>query len=419
VTDLPPGWKWARLDDLAEPVRGALTDGPFGSNLKTEHYTESGPRVLRLQNVGDGVFHDAFAHISQERYDNLTKHHARAGDVLIAALGEELPRACLLPEGIGSALVKADVFRLRTRPDVNARFVVAMLNSPQVRAVAASQISGVGRPRLNLAKTRLLRVPLPPRDEQDRIVAAIEARESQLSNGVDLLMRARARIRTLRASMLHSRFCADDFSWPVKAIGEFAIVGSGATPKRTNPKYFDGGTVPWVTSGQLSDDQVTSPAAYITPLAVKETSVRLWPKHTLLVAMYGEGKTRGQCSELMFESTTNQACAAIVVDEAGPVTRGYLKWVLRANYEKNRRLAAGGVQPNLSLGLIKAMDVAVPPVDVQELAVDLTERDWSMLGAMDHAVTRSLDRASGLRQGLRASAFRGELGRDHGRGRQD
>ena len=80
---------------LSEP--NAITDGPFGSNLKTSHYTDAGPRVIRLQNIGDGFFVDGSAHISQTHFNTLRKHEIVAGDLAIAALGETLPRSCVAP----------------------------------------------------------------------------------------------------------------------------------------------------------------------------------------------------------------------------------------------------------------------------------------------------------------------------------
>ena len=93
--DLPPGWTWARLEDLVAAEPRAITDGPFGSNLKTAHYTDSGPRVIRLQNIGDGVFRHEDAHVSEEHYMSLIQHSVREGDLVVASLGETLPRACL------------------------------------------------------------------------------------------------------------------------------------------------------------------------------------------------------------------------------------------------------------------------------------------------------------------------------------
>ena len=72
---LPSSWCWATVGDVAAPEPNSITDGPFGSNLKTSHYTDSGPRVIRLQNIGDGVFVDEKAHISQDHFNSLLKHH--------------------------------------------------------------------------------------------------------------------------------------------------------------------------------------------------------------------------------------------------------------------------------------------------------------------------------------------------------
>jgi len=84
-------WETVTLNDLQADEPRAITDGPFGSNLARRHYTDSGPRVVRLQNIGDGVFVDARAHISDDHFRSLRGHDVRAGDLLIASLGEILP----------------------------------------------------------------------------------------------------------------------------------------------------------------------------------------------------------------------------------------------------------------------------------------------------------------------------------------
>jgi hypothetical protein len=154
---LPPGWAWANLAQLASLAKNAITDGPFGSNLKTEHYTTSGPRVIRLQNIGDGRFRDIPAHISEERFETLAKHGIQAGDLAIATLGEILPRACVIPDGIGPALVKADCIRFQPHATaVLAAYLSYALNSPDTRKRVSSTIHGVGRPRLRLADIKAI-----------------------------------------------------------------------------------------------------------------------------------------------------------------------------------------------------------------------------------------------------------------------
>src|ERR1700694_2418173 len=108
LSPLPSSWCWVTLHDLAATIPNAITDGPFGSNLKTSHYTSSGPRVIRLQNIGDGVFVAEYAHVSLEHFVTLVKHEIRAVDLAIAALGVTLPRSCVIPSWVGPAIVKAD-----------------------------------------------------------------------------------------------------------------------------------------------------------------------------------------------------------------------------------------------------------------------------------------------------------------------
>jgi len=103
-------WPIFPLVELAADERNSITDGPFGSKLKTEHYTSTGPRVVRLKNIGDAEFVDAKAHISDAHFSTLQKHRIFPGDIVIAALGENPPRSCLVPAFLGPAIVKADVF---------------------------------------------------------------------------------------------------------------------------------------------------------------------------------------------------------------------------------------------------------------------------------------------------------------------
>lgn len=150
-------------------------DGPFGSNLKTEYYTRSGPRVIWLQNIGEGVFLEAHAHLSDAHYQSLAKHHVHGGDVVIAALGNEAPRACLFPPSVGPAIVKADCIRFK--PEVTValpRYVNFALNHRGTKRRVAAIVHGVGRPRLNLSEIKAIQLPVPSLSEQHEIVRRVD-----------------------------------------------------------------------------------------------------------------------------------------------------------------------------------------------------------------------------------------------------
>ncbi len=194
-------WPVASLESLAAPFKGSITDGPFGSNLARKHYRESGPLVIRLQNIGDGEFIDSPAHIDVDHFETLRKHEVLPEDLLVASLGDVLPRACLAPFNLGPAIVKADCIRVRLREDVDPRWVNYSLQRPSVRSWAERHRHGVGRPRLGLKGIRQIPVPSPPIAVQRRIVEILEDHLSRLDAAdhyvTDLLRRRQAWLKAV------------------------------------------------------------------------------------------------------------------------------------------------------------------------------------------------------------------------------
>lgn len=143
---LPADWATCTLEDLLHPVPGAIVDGPFGSALKSSDYTAKGCRVIRLNNINVAKFNDTDkAYVDARRFPALRRHEAQAGDILTAALGDPLGRSCLAPEDLGTAIVKADCFRSRLHPRVNAELIMFWLNSPPLARYFSEHGKGVGR----------------------------------------------------------------------------------------------------------------------------------------------------------------------------------------------------------------------------------------------------------------------------------
>ena len=207
LQELPEGWAWATLDSLLSPDPNSLADGPFGSNLKSEHYQQTGPRVLRLQNIGRfGDFNDAKAHISQDHFDSLRRHHVDAGDLIIAILGGPLPRAVIVPPSCGPALVKADCLKLRVHNLMSNHFAWAWLNSMPLQGMFRDQIHGVGRPRLGMAAIRSMPVPVPAAAEQAKIIEVLERALEERESTDDSIIEHTDAAATLRQSILAAAF---------------------------------------------------------------------------------------------------------------------------------------------------------------------------------------------------------------------
>ncbi len=204
---LPQGWAWTNLESLAAHERNSVTDGPFGSKLKTEHYTASGPRVIRLQNIGDGQFVDAYSHISPEHFATLLKHQVYPGDVVIGALGNRPPRSCIIPESVGPAVVKADCIRFKPHSKLMLpAYLNHALNSTLLKGQGEAIVHGVGRPRLNLGEILGLLVPVPPLAEQMRIVAEVDRHLSRADALAASIAQAKRRAQRLRRAILAAAF---------------------------------------------------------------------------------------------------------------------------------------------------------------------------------------------------------------------
>lgn len=169
-------------------------------------------------------------------------------------------------------------------------------------------------------------------------------------------------------------------STPKYKIEDFAETTSGSTPPRSQKKYWAPPDIPWIKTGEVTFHPITKSEEYISTSALEECSLRLLPQNTVLVAMYGQGKTRGQSAILKIEATINQACFAILPNDTWEPEFMYL-W-LRHSYQHLRDLSAdrGGNQANLNGTLMKSFEVPAPPSNIQK---DIVKKINLALGELD------------------------------------
>ena len=177
-------------------------------------------------------------------------------------------------------------------------------------------------------------------------------------------------------------FSAPD-SWGWCMLGEITDIGTGSTPSRDNSQFWHSGTIPWVTSGSTSSPRISAGDEFVTEDAVKAHRLRIYKPGTLLVALYGQGKTRGQVSTLEIESTINQALSAICPIEDYEEVQDYLKLLLRRNYDVIRLRSAGGAQPNLNVQKIKEIFVPVPPIEEQRRIVSKVDQLMALVDQLE------------------------------------
>ena len=168
------------------------------------------------------------------------------------------------------------------------------------------------------------------------------------------------KVRKLVPELRFSEFKGD---WEIKSVEKIASVSSGGTPSRTKPTYWNG-DIPWITTSETSQSEILDSVEKITKKGLENSSAKLFPKDTILMAMYGQGKTRGQVSLLRINAATSQNFAAITLKKDYVPEFVYL--FLSQEYERLRALSNGNAHKSLSSGLVKKYKIPVTETKEQE-----------------------------------------------------
>ena len=169
----------------------------------------------------------------------------------------------------------------------------------------------------------------------------------------------------------------DGWSW--KKLSELAKTTSGGTPSRSNKDYW-GGSIPWVKSGELGDSKVEKNEEFITELGLKNSSAKLFPKESLLLALYGA--TAGKLGVLTYDAATNQAVCCISQDDK-LLERDFLRYYLLSQRKKIIEDSFGGAQPNISQAYVREIDIPTPPIAEQKRIVEKLD---ALLTRIDTAI---------------------------------
>jgi type I restriction enzyme S subunit len=223
---------------------------------------------------------------------------------------------------------------------------------------------------------------------------------------VDELIAAQARkvdaLKTHKKGLMQQLFPREDETQPRLRFPEFQKAGewvsgslgsifettSGGTPSRTEKAYWNG-DIPWITTSLVDFSVINAADEFITAEGLKNSSAKLFPKGTVLLAMYGQGKTRGQVSLLGIEAATNQACAAILPQNG--IDPYFVFAYLAGRYDEIREISNSGGQENLSQALVRKIHIAIPLDDDEQRLIT------SLMNNLDGFISAELDMLQALK----------------------
>jgi type I restriction enzyme S subunit len=465
--DLPNTWIVAKLSDMVIDPKSDFVDGPFGSNLKANEYRDEGVPVFRIQNIKAGYFLDKnIQFVTSKKAEQIKRHSFKFGDIIITKLGEPLGLCCKVPSKYPSGIIVADLMRVRSSNIiVNTDYLVYAINSKIIQDQFKKITKGTTRARVNLTIVRDIEIPLAPINEQNRIVLKLDELLSELEKGKEQLQISLLQLKVYRQSILKHAFegklteawrkkqkklkspdelvaeikayrkqryekhlkeykagkvgekpkelkdisilkdsSNKDIQWALSRMGDMVETTSGGTPSRNNPNYYSG-KIPWVKSGELKFNTILNTAEKITKDAIENSSAKLFPKGTLLVALYGANV--GKLAFLGIEAATNQAIAGIFEDPFYDLNFLYYYLMFRRTDLLNQ--STGGAQPNISQTILNNLPIPLCTIEEQKEIVQKIENLFSLNEEMEKTIEENLLKSESLKQGLLQKAFEGKL----------
>ena len=375
IKPLPTGWNNYQFGEVCERVKNTYkpVEGGTTPYVGLEHLAQGFPAF-----VGRGIENDIKS----------SKTAFKIGDILFGKLRPYLRKGAQADfDGISST----DILVFRAKSRCESGFLKYLIHCDEFINHAKSTTSGVQHPRTSWSSLKEIYLSLPPLREQKKIEyilstvqRAIEAQEQLIQTTTELKKALMHKLFTeglLNEPKKQTEIGPVSESWEVTKIGVIAQLKSGGTPSRKNPAYWDGGDINWIKTGEIDYCKIVRTAEKITKSGLEDSSAKLFPAGTLLLAMYGQGVTRGKVAITGIEAATNQACAAIFPH--AKVRTMYLYYFLEYNYDTIRNFAHGANQKNLSAELIKSFPIAYPATAREQNEIAET------LGIIDRKVSVS------------------------------
>jgi type I restriction enzyme, S subunit len=357
-------WKTYKLSEIAE----VFTGFPF----KGEKYDmNNGIRVLRGENVSLGYLRwDSIKHWNEE-FSEAEKYALNVGDIVIGMDGSRVGRNRAQIKEFDLPLFLAQrVARIRTKNGFNQDFISHIIKSDRFEEYVKLIHTGTSIPHISASQIKEFKISAPDLTTQTQIAQIL----TSLDDKIELNLQMNQTLEAMAQALFKEWFVNFNFpnfdgvmenglpkGWRMGKVKEMYKTTSGGTPSRAKEEYYENGTINWVKSKELNGSFIFDTEEKITVEAVKNSSTKLIPKHSVLVAMYGA--TVGEYAITTRDTTCNQAICAVIEDGSYPFT--YFFEYFKINKNNIIGQASGSAQQNISQALIQQLDILIPPTEVQ------------------------------------------------------
>ena len=400
VGEIPEEWDIKSVDEIAELTMGQSPDG----------------RSYNSDNVGvpllNGPTEFGIDHPTAVQYTTEPTKLCKSHDILLCVRGSTTGRLNLADQEycIGRGLASIRGIKKIT----NTMWLYYHFVRIQNKIYNIASGGGSTFPNINSDLIRKILLPYPTVEEQQKI-SSILSNVDELIQKTDQIIEQTQRLkkglmqRLLTKGIGHTKFkktvvgeIPDE--WNIRKLEELGDLCAGGTPSRFTNSYWENGTVNWLSSGEVRNNVIYSSNEKITELGLSESAAKLFSKGTVLIAITGQGLTRGRTALLEIDSTTNQSVVGILCDKS-IINNMFLWYYLQNQYWKLRSISQGSNQAGLNLELLNSYRILVPPLPEQQKIASVLSKVDDLL--QDYGNTRS--KVEYLKKGLMQKLLTGKI----------
>jgi len=408
INNLPNGWKVEKLEELCDFINGFA--------FKSSDYVDNSNTVsIRMSNIRPNASFD-YTHNIRYLPDNFAEKYNQyileEGDIIVAMTDMGQTMNIL---GVPT-IVKKDKnqqinFLLNQRVGKLFNFDKTIVLVDYVKLFMATNYIhnfykklGGGGLQINLSKKDLLSAPIliPPLQQQEKIVKVLDLTSNLIEKQKELLEKYDLFLKSKFIEMFGDPI-TNPMGWEIVKIGNITKLQTGKTPSRQKSEYWENGDINWAKTTEVNQSILTYTEEFITELALKECKLITFPVNTILMAMYGQGKTRGKVIITKIETAINQAFGAILPNDT--YNSLYLLKVLDLMYQDIRDLARGGNQENLNMDIVKNIKIIFPPIELQNKFASIVEK----IETIKEKENQKLKQLEDLHNSMMNKAFKGEI----------
>ena len=413
VSAMPAHWDWARLGHVARIYAGGTPSkdnpGYWGGDIP---WLNSGC-------VNQWLIQEPAEYITEEGYSGSSARWVPKGGLVMALAGQGKTKGMVAQLDIDATCNQSMAAIIPAEGEPRYLLYWLTTNYKNIRGMASDDT----RDGLNLTMLGQIPVPIPPIPEQKTIAEYLDAETTRIDTLVqekedliDLLIEWRQSViaqavtkgldKDVQMRATKIAWLRDiPVAWNEARLGHISKIYAGGTPSKDNPGYW-GGDIPWLNSGCINQWLIQEPAEYITEEGYSGSSARWVPKGGLVMALAGQGKTKGMVAQLDIDATCNQSMAAIIPAEGEP---RYLLYWLTTNYKNIRGMASDDTRDGLNLTMLGQIPVPIPPIPEQKTIAEYLDAETTRIDALIAHTTEDINLLKELRAATIADAVLGRI----------